>query len=65
MENEIEEEQDYCVEFSQTLKTHVYVWAKSEEEAVEMVENWDTSIDWKGCWDHAEDMDQPTDARVI
>ena len=35
-EEEIEEEeQDYCVEFWQTLRTHVYVWAKSEEEAID------------------------------
>ena len=65
-EEEIEEEeQDYCVEFWQSLRTHVYVWAKSEDEAIEMVENWDTSIEWKGVWDHASDMDHPYDARVV
>jgi hypothetical protein len=64
MENEIEE-QDYCVEFSQTLTTHMYVWAKSEEEAIEKVKNWDTSLEWKGVWDHASDMEAPDNVRII
>ena len=42
--SEEKEMEHYAVEFWQNTRYWVHVWAASEEEAIDFVESWDTTI---------------------
>jgi len=60
IEEEYEEEGEYEVFFEQTIYTSVQVWARSQEEAEDLVHNWDTTrVDFSGTWERAHDAERP------